>query len=315
MTLKQISISGLLFLIMGSLLITSCSSVDDNDVNTNTPVAIQLTSKLDVLSRASLQDTQIENGQEVGLFVNKASSLADDLYANEKLRADGAGNFSYSTSMFYPISNENVDFYAYHPYEIGALLNSVINFSVKADQSVKVNHLSSDLLYAENLNVAKTTSAVPMKFYHKLAKLNFTIKEGDGMDLAGMTSVEVLNLLPSITMNLAGGELSTVNGDITSIVAYGTRGTTGSESEVTGISAIVVPQIAASSTRLFKITLNGGTANELSYYYTPTADVTFEGGKKYNFILTLNHAGITVTSSIEDWIDSGGTIEGEGTLD
>jgi hypothetical protein len=116
-------------------------------------------------------------------------------------------------------------------------------------------------------------------------------------------------------MNLNGGLVSAASGSLTPITAHGTRGTVVGENEVSGIAAIIAPQAASVSNKLFKITLNGGSANEVSYYYTPSTDITFEAGKKYNYILTINHAGITVTSSIEDWISGGEDIIGDGTLE
>lgn len=316
MTLKKISISGLLFLIMGSLLITSCSSVDDNDVNADTPVAIRLTSNVDVVSRTSLQDLQIENGQEVGLFIKKTSPSDEVLYSNEKIIANGNGAFTYSTPMFYPVSNENVDFYAYHPYGSSTLFDNIIFHTVATDQTSKESYLNSDFLYASSLDIAKTTNAVLLRFSHKLSKLNFTIKEGTGMDLSGLTSVEILDVSTIAAINMPGGEYSLAPGNApTTIKVYGVHGTVGAETEISGMSAIIIPQTIPSSNKLFKITINGGTPDETSYYYTPTSLITYEVGKKYSYILTVNHAGITVTSSIEDWISGGDDIEGEGTLE
>ncbi|MDR0660526.1 MAG: fimbrillin family protein [Prevotellaceae bacterium] len=315
MTFNKISILGLLYLIMSGMLITSCSSADENGNNNDDPVTIMLTSNVDVISRTSLQDIQIENGQEVGFFVKKTSPSADVLYTNEKLTATGNGGFIYSTPMFYPVSNENVDFCAYHPYMAGCSLDNPLSFSIKPDQSEKVSYLNSDLLYARKQNISKSTSAVPLKFYHKLSKLNFTIKEGPGMDLSGLTSVEVLNLLPETAIDLANGLISNAFGDITPINVYGVHGIAESETQVEGMAAIVIPQDFTAGNRLFKVTVNGGTGNEVSYYYTPNTDFSFESGKKYTYILTINHAGITITSSIEDWVSGGDPIEGEGTID
>lgn len=293
---------------MSGLFVISCSSHDDNEGNDNAPVAIALSSKVDVITRSSLQNTQIANGQKVGFFVTKTSLPTDVRYTNVELTADGSGNFS-SSPMYYPISTENVDFYAYHPYQASVSLAAPVTFSVQANQSTDASYLNSDLLYTTKTNVAKSTSAVPLTFKHKLTQLNFTIKQGIGMDLSSMTSVEVLGLLPTTKLNLADGSITAAEGVATDIKVHGVRGTTTGEDQVSGMSAIVVPQTAALNVRLFKVTVNG-----VSYYYKPSVDITYEAGKKYNYILTIDHAGITVTSDIEDWGD-GGSINGTGSLD
>lgn len=311
MRLNKKSILGLF--VLGVMLATGCSS-DDKSSGGDVRTPISLSSRVDVTTRSTVQDTQIAKDGEVGIFVTKASAAAEQHYENEKLVANGMGDFSYSTLMYYPVNNENVDFYAYHPYQLNAILENVIDFTVKADQTDVADYLNSDLLWSIKENIAKSTNAVGLNFVHKLSKVNFTVKEGAGMDLSGLSDIEIMDAQTGVSLNLLTGEIIPLNNNHTPIKAYGVRGINDGEAEVNGISAIVVPQTFTLGSRLFKITISGGTAGEISYYYTPDKDVVLDSGKKYNYILTINHAGIEVTSTIEDWVD-GGTTEGEGTID
>lgn len=71
--------------------------------------------------------------------------------------------------------------------------------------------------------------------------------------------------------------------------------------------AILVPQDMASKTLTFSLK-DGGTLT-----YTIPTNTTFESGKKYQYHITLDLTGITVTSSIEDW-DPVTAVNGSATM-
>ena len=310
MKITRKSIVGLF--VAGGVLATACSSENDFPVDGDN-TQILLSSKVDMQTRNTLQDEQIENNEHVGLFITKASSLSDVLYDNEDMIANGNGGFSHSP-MYYPVSNENIDLYAYHPFTNGVTVNGDLSFTLPTDQTVLSNFLNSDLLFSKKPNVAKSHNKIAMVFNHKLAKLNFTIIEGDGMDLSGLSNIDVINVLPNVDMNLNTGVLASTTGSPVTVNAYGVQGVAQGETEVSGIAAIVTPQVFAANQKLFKIVVNGGTPNEVVYNYTPKAPVAIEAGKKYNIILTVNQAGIEISSSIEDW-NTGDPIIGEGTME
>ena len=58
---------------------------------------------------------------------------------------------------------------------------------------------------------------------------------------------------------------------------------------------------------LIKITIDNTTT---VYAYSPTADITFAPKKKYTFTITVNAAGIAVTTNVTDWDDQTTTLPG-----
>ena len=288
--LKKIVIGSLI----AAAIFTSCRG---HETPEGEGTLITLSSRLNMHSKSTLQDVQIEEGQKVGLLVTKAGSPETMLYVNEELTADGDGNFACSTPMYYPITGDNVDMYAYHPYTGGI----ATSFEIQADQTSESNYLNSDLLFASVSDIAKSSSAVQMAFNHKLSKVNFTIKEGVGMDLSNLSNVEILNVLPEVGFSLITGTITAASGTPTAIQTYGVRGVEEEEGEVSGISAIITPQQFVTGSQLFKITINGNTEEEVSYIYTLLEDFDFEEGKKYDITITVNSSSITTISTISDW--------------
>ncbi len=292
---------------------TSCSketnNYNDNDNDNDERTAIRLSSSVE-LGTLRLQDTQIARGQALSFFVTTSGNVESVLYDNVEIIANGSGAFTYEETMYYPTDGSNVDFYAVHPYSEDALMNEVLPFSILADQSEETNYLDSDLLYALRENVTRTVAPVSMTFYHKMAKLEFIIIQGDGADISGLNAVATLNARPSTTIDLTTGTLGNASGTATEIISYGVDNpVVGENGELQGITSIIVPQTLPAG-RTFRIRLGN-----IDYYYT-TSDtgLTFEAGKKYTLRLTINQAEINLRSSIEDWIE-GGTITGDGSIE
>lgn len=289
-----------LILALGGLFL-SCS--DDDDDNVNALVPINLTSRVTIQGRDVGQNVQIAANQQVSFFVTETESLTNIYYNNALLTADGNGNFSYSSGgqnvLYYPVDPVNVDFYAVHPYYTTTTLSSIMSFSVNLNQTILANYYNSDLLYSQVRNVARTRNTVPMVFNHKLSKLNFVIRQGAGLNLSNLNSVNIMNVLTQINMNVTDGNLVPITGTTNEVSAYGVRGTTGNETELRGITAIIVPQsfVTDGTKQLFRLDING-----VNFYYVPAVGIIFEEGKQYNFTLTVNNTGITVTSSIVDWL-------------
>ena len=288
-----------------ALAFTGCSSNDDTSAP-DVQVPIKLNSSVHLL-RSSLQNTQIVAGQEVGFYLN-ITNESDYEIANEKLTADGLGNFAHAT-MFYPTEGSSFVFSAYQPYSTIGLVDGNVNFSVKVDQSDQSDYLNSDLLYVRKLGVVRTTAAVPLVFDHKLSRMTFKVIKGGGAEISSLSKIEILNVRPSVSMRITDGILSEATGEATTINAFAvTGGALGVES-LSGSAAIIIPQVIATGTKLLAITIG-----EVTYTYTTTEPLSFDGGKSYDFQIKVDMAGITVTSTINDWIN-GGSIQGEGTIE
>lgn len=292
-------------ILAGTIIGCSKSNEDIETWTEQSPIQLQSTVSE---TRSRIQNEQIEAGENLGFFVTKTSD-AGMVYDNVKITANGSGGFSYSETMYYPVDNSMVNFYAIHPYNSTASVTSnsgIVDFSVIADQKSADNYLLSDLLHASKDGVSRTKDKVELKFSHKLSKFTFTIKAGNGMELSDLNAVSIVGVKPSTTIDIISGDIGAASGDDTEIMTYNVRGTSEGESQVDGIQAIIVPQSINAGSKLFKITI--GTTN---YYYTPTENITFIEGYNYNYELTINQTGINVTSTISPWVNSE-TIKGDG---
>lgn len=175
-------------------------------------------------------------------------------------------------------------------------------FTVETTQTGDVK----ELLYSPATSYAYT-SAINIPLYHQLARIVVTIVRAN-------TSTPI----SSVTI----GHNSTpvpITGTFTKPgagVNYGTWSVTGSDvitpkEETAGsvYSAVVIPGGATeypANTRLFNITIG----SEVFAYKIPTGGLTLEAGKQYNYTITVENMGITVTSNITDW-DAGSYSPGD----
>lgn len=301
-----------LFFAAAALALVSCSNDENIPDNANDPVEIRLTSGLQVQTRATHNlDTQLKNGEKVYVWVDDAGSgvASPELYAKNELTADGSGNLSGGTAMYFPSTGNAVNIYAIHGNltEYTTLWGTQQTHTVATDQTSgdnKTGYATSDLVYCKKDNVARTSQTVNLQFIHLLSKMEVVLVRGNGAP--GISKVEILNtkLQATFTPDKENGCSVTAAGEIADdtknaiTIDNGTTASGNTASSPTLNEAIIVPQTIAKGTQLFRITTdNGGTL----YYKVPEAGVTFAGSKKYRYTITANLSGLTVTCSISDW--------------
>jgi hypothetical protein len=98
----------------------------------------------------------------------------------------------------------------------------------------------------------------------------------------------------------AEGDPATINMGSLEAVGDGTTGT------LYRACAIIVPQEFEGGTQLFTINLNGRTFT----YTTPDYWLTFESGWTYEFTITANVWGLSLSTVIQNW-ETGQTITGQ----
>ena len=277
------------------MILAGCSN-DENEITDNWNGEIRLSSGVTVqqtrTNSTNVPDTQIAADEVVKVMVARQSTDSHE-YAGYILdfTADGNGGLSNPTSMYYPASGMGVNIYAYHPAD------AADSFSVQENQSADKDYYKSDLLYSKAQDYARRKEAHSLTFVHKLCKVTYTLKSGTGSpDLTGAT-VKWMNVAKTIGFDAATGVVTTPT-DAVTITPHATHG------------AIIVPQTVSSGTKLLQVTLaNGGVL-----YYTTNVDQGFEGGKKYNYDITVNLSGLKVESTITDWTPVG-AITGDAEME
>lgn len=301
---------------LGILLLAACTDNDSDATAWNNEIL--LTSSVEEAETRStdqtLQGTQIEVGNTVGVFITDASSTTSH-YSNVSLTAGANGALTSATTMTYPTDGSSVNIFAYAPYAASYGLGSGNTFSVQTDQSADEDYIASDLLYGTPSSnpVSPMGEAVPLVFKHKLTKINVTLTtdEGSNINLTGAT-LTLTGVQNQADFNTLTGELGTPSGNTASIVMATLTATDASA------SAVLLPQTftASSSTPLFSLTLSGGN----TYTYTPSADITFSGNEQHAFTLYVEPAGETLTlvsQQISPWTNgttTTGTTETSGTI-
>lgn len=300
------------------LILAGCSN-DENGMD-NGPVELRLTSGVTVQTRTftATQSTTISQNEVVSVWVDDAGTTATPLYKAVQLTADGSKGFT-GEAMYFPQTGNNIDIYAVHGNFTTAFTSgsdfpkSGAEYKVEADQSSvdnNTNYTKSDLLYAYEEGVTRSgnPTTVELTFYHMLSKLELAIKTGDGApELATSGAVKLNN----VTLNgtFTPSTMATMSGQSqrAAMLEAATSASTGNMTleqktctdfaagNVVYNEAILVPQDMASKTLTFSLK-DGGTLT-----YTIPANTTFESGKKYQYHITLDLTGITVTSKIEDW--------------
>lgn len=315
------------------LVFAGCSN-DENEMD-NWNGEIRLSSGLTAQQTRSiatnLQGDEIAGGLHVGFFINEAVQQTPTTTYPQNLdyTANSGGTFT-GTAVYYPQSGNDVNIYAYAPWKTGLALDGIYPFSIQADQSEDVDYLASDLLWGQPMKqaaggsgyvtanpVARTKNPVNVSFKHLLSKIQVTLipDQSNGLtaeDFKG-AKLEILSVLPGVSLTLANGGISAATGAPAPVIAA-TYPAAETPAALTA-AAIVVPQTFTKGSKFMKVTL--ATGGELFYTLPDTGDdLTLESGKVYTYEITVKLTGLTVTSKIEDWLPIGSDpIPGTAEMD
>lgn len=299
---------------MASLLqLASCSSDDaDNGIGGSQSKRLIPVNEVKTLTRAAQNvqtGTVITSGNTAGFFITDGSVTENDelTYDNMKMTADGNGNFTGDTQLYFPLS-ESAGVYAYTPYSEDAKLSDGFTFSVKTDQNLDADYLQSDLLIgAPESNPVAASSAtdgkVNVKFSHKLAKVNLNVSsEITGTDLSTST-VKIMNTQTSCTVNVKEGTIVATGSTATITAATYTAA-----QDAYKCAAIVVPQTIASGKQFVGLEIGeSGSAQKL--YVRLSDALTLEAGHEYTFnvVIKKDQIAMTLANQLDEWTN-GGTL-------
>lgn len=298
----------LLMMAATALMLAGCSN-DENEVTNSWNGEIRLSSGVTVQTRADTPtppDTQIANGQEVGVFINEASTENQVIGANLKYNADGQGGLELATTdpeqekPYYPTSGNMVTIVAYHPYNVSAPLKGPYDFTVAENQSDNKNYYNSDLLYSQSKQYARQPEAHSLSFKHQLSKVFCTLKSG-----AGKPNIE--GAIVSIVYADTKGSFNPADGTFTTLKEQDNKKDITMNSTITPNSyiAIVPPQDFKKDAKFLKVQLSQEAGGGTFYYSIPNEtgdkDLILEPGHIYKYEISVNFTGLEVTSSIEGW--------------
>ena len=301
------------------MILAGCSN-DENEITDNWNGEIRLTSGVTAQTRSNTQATQIQEGETVYVWADKASPTTE--YIRAWTLTAGSSNDFTGTSQYYPTDGSSLDFYALHgnfapgAFTDTAFPTSAIVHSVESDQSNTnmKNYAKSDLLYAVKKGVTRSKDAVELTFYHMLSKVEVVLKSGNGTpDLTGAAVTIVgtqlkADFTPSKNADMtdqsdrAGMIAITESDNAAAPITIRTVTTTDFDSNTDYGEAVVLPEQTLNENSAF---IQVELSNDAVFTYKIPAGetLTLESGKKYTYKITVNQTGLTVTSKIENWTE------------
>ena len=242
------------------------------------------------------------------VYVDRASAEAEQLY-RQKMTADGAGNLTGATTMYFPENGDKVNIYALHTNSAAVTAGSfptTFTHTVSTDQTTLDAYVSSDLLYAKAADIAKTVNAVPLQFYHQLSKLRVAIVAKDGIGQEDISEITINGLKSSADVTLskeAAPDFLTVtaSGDPKPIKIGSDLSADFSDENIRFNDAIIVPQELTAGTEFLKISFADGKEVTSDLY----SGISFASGKQYTIEITLDKGLLSLATSVSDWVDGG----------
>ncbi len=263
-----------LFLLMSiaGIIVGSCSDdrmytpLGSNGLN---PVIFRAT--IDQLNMTRADDSGFTDGDRIGIYMVDFENGVPSSLKSEGNHADNQP-FSFdekfvswdsSVSLFFKDNPTPADFYGYHPH-IGDVSDvNAVPFSVRLNQSTEASstnlsgYESSDLLWANTLNVSPSSTIINLSFNHILAGIEVNLIEGDGFDNGEWNRLEKSVMIDGTIrdglFNIATGSVD-VKGSLDgkAITAHPTDN---------GFRAVVLPQNVNAATKLSSINIGADSYN------------------------------------------------------
>lgn len=282
---------------VAALLALSLAACNNEEITTtpDSRVALQVTGGIQ--TRAF--DDRWEENDEIDIFGFTQGDAPTQAYSNVRyVTKNGDGAFTPDGNTIYlPTDDSSLDFVAYYPHTASLTADGIYAVDV-TDQS---GQKDIDLMAASKQTGNRIENTVTFNFVHKLSKVIFTFKPGDGMtdtELAGM-KVQLTDQQTLATFDVTQPDGEVVVGTNTPATLTLNTAADGSSSE-----GIVLPSSDFSGMTLH-LELSDGSSFFNWDLNNSIAD-KFEAGKKYVYDITVNRTGLGVTSTIEDWTPGNG---------
>jgi formylglycine-generating enzyme required for sulfatase activity len=266
--------------------LTACSN-DDAQTADRVPITLTGTTMTVEETRAAadtaLNKGYLESEQTVKVLVRNTNGTDDDWKDYIYTSAANGVLTPPSTPPFYPLDNTNVDIVAFSPSFASS------TFSVLSDQTTNDSYMASDLVYASVTNKAKSTTAVPLQFEHKMAKIVVNVTAGKGV--SEIRSVTLASIYPTVSFNESTGAIGSATGTKTPVTII-----SGNETPAASGAAVIPGQTVVGN--LLTVVTDLGTAT-----YSVSSK-TFTAGNAYTLNIRVKQTDINATTAIKDWTDN-----------
>lgn len=290
-------------LIILSFIVLGCNNsidkipeTDSNKINFNAQINSIIPTK------AIIEDIIFTNNTSIGIFgwghiKNNATNqtVRRDLNNNQYTKSIGSNEFTCDAHAHYPINPDTLlNFYAYYPYTEAATAAPLsIPFDLKKQD---------DIMWATPvLDRDKTTSNEPvnLSFNHILSAITLKFKKADDIkEEMILQSISMENYPSTIQLNVQTGKLSAAPSTTpyTLIDNLNKEITPNEETIVTNYLLYPVEK------PVFIVRMSNKD-------YRIESTKAFEGGKKQTYSFTIQAQDISISGSINPWLDGGTSDE------
>lgn len=300
---------------IAALALAACSNNENEpaDRTDGQPVPVEFRASVGVTETRAV-DQAWSSDDAIGIFMVEA----EQTFLPENI-SEGAENIRYvvdatttgafkpdGTTIYYPMDNSEVDFYAYCPQgsiteaETTQAETAPKNYLYAINVATQTNQEALDLLYSNNVKGKKKTdkTAAAFTFKHQLCKVILTVEPGAGVSAESMSklAVKVKTQNTTATFDLSAGALKADAANAADITLF-------KQTDAYVYEAILLPDAATS--RTFEFDLNNNDAP-----FTWNMGKALTAGSKYTYTVKLNRTGVEVSGQIEAWdVQEGGEVD------
>lgn len=290
------------YLIIATAVMTfaACSNKEDEMAEMNTRIPVQFSAAVGVTETRAVDQTW-STTDAIGIYMIKVGEsfeatniseeaaniryIVDETTSNNGFKPDGV-------TIYYPMNDSEVDFYAYYPQGEEAITtgeNGSYTYAINVTD--QTNQEALDFMYSNNVkNKKKTDKSAALSFKHQLCKVILTVKPGEGVDEDDLTelTVKVNSQNTTATFDLTAGALQSDAANSADVTLF-------KQTDAYIYEAILLPD--ATTARTFEFDLN----NEHDAPFTWDMGKALVAGSKYTYTVKLNRTGVEVSGTIDAW--------------
>ncbi len=294
---------------IAALALAACSNNENEpaDRTDGQPIPVEFRASVGVTETRAV-DQAWSATDAIGIFMVKAGQS----FVPEQI-SEGAENIRYvvdaaatgtfkpdGTTIYFPMDNSEVDFYAYCPQGSVTKEETTTHYLYAVNVGTQTDQEALDLLYSNDVKgKKKTDKAITLNFNHQLCKVILTVELGEGTvaaDMSGLT-VKVNAQNTTATFDLTAGALKADAANTADITLH-------KQADAYVYEAILLPD--AATTRTFEFDLNNG--HDAPFTWEMKKALT--AGNKYTYTVKLNRTGVEVTGQIGSWnTEEGGEVD------
>lgn len=315
---------------MGFVLLTACSN--DSDENSNderVPLRIAACIDTQVQGTTRAIETRWEDDDQIGIYMttyrttniftdgdgtrgeNLEYTFGDSDYETWESNTHTYRLFTSSSKKIY-LSSTSVDVYGYYPYSATMHdgRSAVDPKAIEIDVSNQTSQKAIDFMRAKTENVNNNVTAIQLLFEHKLVKLVFNLKQGEGLQPnelknATIEAFTVGGQPTNASYNIFSDAILITPGD-NAITPHEMAMSSVPDGYVRSFEAIVLPNAEGTNPaadRTVTITFYTHADDPITNTFTIDSATPFEPGCKYVYNVTVNATSILVNPEkyAEQW--------------